>query len=75
MHNLTMKDIVEAQNKRRKGEPYPMAETMEEIDYLIARVRALEHDLSTVHTDRVPEQYKAADERPEGDKELLEEKD
>lgn len=29
MLNLTMKDIVEAQNKRRKGEPYPMAKTME----------------------------------------------
>ena len=58
MLNLTMKDIVEAQNKRRKGEPYPMAKTMEEIDYLIARVRALEHDLSTVHTDHVPKQYR-----------------
>lgn len=54
-----MKDIVEAQNKRRKGEPYPMAEMMEEIDYLIVRVRDLEHDLSTVHTDHIPEQYKA----------------
>jgi hypothetical protein len=59
MRNFTMKDIVKAQNKRRKGEPYPMAKTLEEIDYLIARVRALEHDLSTVHTDHVPEQYKA----------------
>jgi hypothetical protein len=59
MRKLTMQDVVEAQNKRRKGEPYPMAKTQEEIDYLIARVRALEHDLSTVHTDQVPEQYKA----------------
>jgi hypothetical protein len=53
-----MKDVVEAQNKRRKGEPYPMAKTMEEIDYLIARVRSLEHDLSTVHTDQVTEHTK-----------------
>ena len=68
MRNLTMKDIVEAQNKRRKGEPYPMAETMEEIDYLIARVRALEHDLSTVHTDQVSEQYQASTAKPEGKK-------
>jgi len=68
MHNLTMKDIVEAQNKRRKGEPYAMAETMEEIDYLIARVRALEHDLSTVHTDQVTEQYQASTARTEGKK-------
>ncbi len=68
MRNLTMKDIVEAQNKRRKGEPYPMAETMEEIDYLIARVRALEHDLSTVHTDQVTEQYQASTARLEGKK-------
>jgi hypothetical protein len=63
-----MKDVVEAQNKRRKGEPYPMAETMEEIDYLIARVRALEHDLSTVHTDQVMEQYQASTARLEGNK-------
>ena len=68
MRNLTMKDIVEAQNKRRKGEPYPMAETMEEIDYLIARVRALEHNLSTVHTDQVSEQYQASTAKPEGKK-------
>ncbi len=68
MRNLTMKDIVEAQNKRRKGEPYPMAETMEEIDYLIARVRALGHDLSTVHTDQVSEQYQASTAKPEGKK-------
>lgn len=68
MRNLTMKDIVEAQNKRRKGEPYPMAETMEEIDYLIARVRALKQDLSTVHSDQVTEHYQASTARPEGKK-------
>lgn len=68
MRKLTMKDVVEAQNKRRKGEPYPMAKTMEEIDYLIARVRALEHDLSTVHTDQVTEQYQPSTARPEDKK-------
>lgn len=68
MRNLTMKDIVETQNKRRKGEPYSKADTMEEIDYLIARVRVLEHDLSTVHTDQVTEQYQASTVRPEGKK-------
>lgn len=68
MRNLTMKDIIEAQNKRRKGEPYPMVKTLEEIDYLISRVRAQEHDLSTVHTDQVTEQYKAVELQPEGNK-------
>ena len=68
MRNLTMKDIVEAQNKRRKGESYSKGETMEEIDYLITRVLALEHDLSTVHTDQVTEQYKAVESQPERNK-------
>jgi len=33
--------------------------TLEEIDFLIARVQALEDKLSTVHTDQVTEQYQA----------------
>jgi len=70
-----MLDIISAQSKRRKGEFYPESQTLEEIDYLIARVRALEDELSVIHTDRLLEQYKAYAATPEGKKELLDEKD
>lgn len=58
MRKITMQNIITAQKKRRKGEPYPESMTLDEIDFLISRVQALEDELSTVHTDRILEQYK-----------------
>lgn len=70
MRKLTMQDVVTAQKKRRKGEPYPESMTLEEIDFLISRVQVLEEELSTVHTDRILEQYKAFAAPAEGRKSL-----
>lgn len=68
MKNITMEIVITGQNKRRRGEFYPESQTLDEIDYLIVRVRALENELSVVHTDRLLEKYKEFEKTPEGKK-------